>query len=364
MTFKEKFPDETTLVTAVDDALPAVVAQVQTVAGPLEANYKKSQRYSGSAAVCGVVGIFLTFAILSKELWMSVSGVYLVVPPLISATGLVCLAGAVYYWKQSRKLSNNFVSVVHNEVYMAALRILGLGDAQRILYTLGGAGSTTRQVDQAAIGFITEYLTSPERTALLNLLDHSELVTESRNKAMMGDMVSFTVNGKQVFVSELDLRNETGSGKNRKVKKIFHGYFVSCDLPAMRAGKTFVSTDGDRNGFGHRTFWNTRIVEKGVANVTLEWNEFENLLHVAATDQIEARIVLTPDVMHRLYDWWQSEKGNIRLSFIASRLYILFPSREVTLAASVTTISSEAIRSELLTITKPLIPILHLLEVV
>lgn len=363
MTFKETFPTEAALVTAVDDALGAVVAQVQTVAGPLEANYKKSQRYSSSAVVCGVVGILLTFAVLSKELWMSVSGVYLVVPPLISATGLLCLAGAVYCWKQSRKLSNNFVSVAHNEIYLAALRILGLDDAQRILYTLGGADKT-RQVDQAAIGFISEYLTSPERTALLALIDHSELVTESRNMAMMGDMVSFTVNGKQVFVSELDLRNETGSGKNRKVKKIFHGYFVSCDLPVLRSGKTFVSTDGDRNGFGHRTFWNTRVTDAGLSDVILEWNEFENLLHVASTDQIEARVVLTPDVMHRLYDWWQGEKGNIRLSFIASRLYILFPSREVTLAASVKTISPEAIRNELLVITKPLVPILHLLEVV
>ena len=94
MTFKETFPTEAALVTAVDDALGAVVAQVQTVAGPLEANYKKSQRYSSSAVVCGVVGILLTFAVLSKELWMSVSGVYLVVPPLISATGLLCLAGS------------------------------------------------------------------------------------------------------------------------------------------------------------------------------------------------------------------------------------------------------------------------------
>ena len=139
---------------------------------------------------------------------------------------------------------------------------------------------------------------------------------------------------------------------------------MSCDLPVLRSGKTFVSTDGDRNGFGHRTFWNTRVTDAGLSDVILEWNEFENLLHVASTDQIEARVVLTPDVMHRLYDWWQGEKGNIRLSFIASRLYILFPSREVTLAASVKTISPEAIRNELLVITKPLVPILHLLEVV
>ncbi len=363
MTFKEKFPNESALITAVDETLLNVVLRVQTEAGPLEANYKKSQLYINWAGICGFLGIFLLFAVLSKELWESVSGIYLVIPPLISLCGLIFCCVAVYFWKQSRKLSNNFMTVVHNVVYMAAMEILGVENGQRILFTIGGTDNL-HQVDQAALGLIGGYIPSPERTALLALIDHSELVTESRNRIKVGDMISFTIDGKQVFVSELDLKNETGSGKNRHVKNIFHGYFVSYDLPVMRSGKTFLSTDGDRDGFGHRTFWNTRITETGIADVTLEWNAFENLLHVAATDQVEARVVLTPDVMHYIYDWWQGEKGNIRLSFIESRLYILFPSKEVVLDAEVKTISSDAIRAELLGITKPLLPILHLLEVV
>ena len=94
----------------------------------------------------------------------------------------------------------------------------------------------------------------------------------------------------------------------------------------------------------------------------MEWNEFEALLHVAATNPTEARYILTTDFMVELHDWWQEHKGNIRLSFIASRMYILFPDKGIKLKDTVPSLDESALRAYILSIAKPLLHVLHLVE--
>jgi hypothetical protein len=204
---------------------------------------------------------------------------------------------------------------------------------------------------------------SPEKTQVLALLDHSELVTEERNTVAVDDMIAFTVAEKSVFVAELSISHVTEIGKHSQTKDIFRGYFVTYDLPTTLVGKTFVSTDGDRDGFGHRSFWSAHGTD-GAHDTLLEWNQFEKLLHVAATDPAEARYVLSPDFMSMLYDWWKDKKQNIRVSCIGTRLYVLFPSTELPMFTTLKKIEAEAICAEVLSITKPLLHILHLIEVI
>lgn len=159
----------------------------------------------------------------------------------------------------------------------------------------------------------------------------------------------------------MDIRNITGSGKNRQEKRIFKGYFVSYDLPHTLDAKTFVSTEGDDSGFGHVDFWNF-TKETLPEETLLEWAEFEDLLHVMTTDKIEARYILTPNFMSDLYDWWKQQKGNIRISFIKGKMYMLYPDAQVRIHDSVASIDEEEVKSYVLTVARPILHILHLIE--
>ena len=80
------------------------------------------------------------------------------------------------------------------------------------------------------------------------------------------------------------------------------------------------------------------------------------------TDKVEARYILTPNFMSDLYDWWKGQKGNIRISFIKDRMYLLFPDSQVRLNDTVSNIDETEVKQYMLTIARPLLHILHLIE--
>ena len=164
-----------------------------------------------------------------------------------------------------------------------------------------------------------------------------------------------------LFISELSVKLETGSGKNRSIKKIFTGYFVSFDLDRTLEGKTFVSAEGDETGFGHRSFF-TDIGKKGVQETKLEWNQFEDKLHVATDNETEARYVFTTDFMSDLYLWWEGRKSHIRISFIGNHMYMLFPDERVRFDSTIPRINEKEVKEYLLTIARPLLHVVHLAE--
>ena len=79
------------------------------------------------------------------------------------------------------------------------------------------------------------------------------------------------------------MKHATGSGKNRFTKNIFHGYIVGFGLKKELAGKTFISTEVDKQGFAGLACFGNKA-EGSAKETLLEWNEVENLLHVCATD--------------------------------------------------------------------------------
>ncbi len=164
-----------------------------------------------------------------------------------------------------------------------------------------------------------------------------------------------------MFLAELNLKHVTGSGKDRRVKKIFHGYFVSFPIGKVLQGKTFVSTEGDTRGFGHTSFW-SGFTAGEVKKTSLEWNEFEDLLHVATSNPTEARYILTPNFMIDLHDWWKEKKQNIRFSFLENRVYILFPDTKIQLGKTLETLGEHEVGEYLQSIAVPLLHVLHVIE--
>jgi hypothetical protein len=202
---------------------------------------------------------------------------------------------------------------------------------------------------------------SPERDNAMALLDHSELITEPRNRVTVDDMVTTSLNDQTVFLFELKVQHVTGSGKSRSTKHISHGYFVSFDLERALTDQTFISTEDDKNGFGHQSFFTTKKNE-GLEKTELEWNDFEELLPVVTNNPSEARYILTPDFMLDLHAWWSRKKQNIQFSFIDSKMYMLFPDKKIRKGKTVKRIDAEQMQSYLESISIPLLHVLHLVE--
>lgn len=193
------------------------------------------------------------------------------------------------------------------------------------------------------------------------LLQTSELITEPYNRFTVDDSWQLQFMEQPLEMFELSIQNVTGSGKNRQVKEIFTGYFVSYTIPTSVDGRTFISTDGDRGGYGHQSFWPFGK-QTGVQATELEWNQFEELLHVASDNPTEARYILTPDVMQDVYDWWAEKPQNIRISFIKNQVCILFPDTKMRLGRSVDTLNEGTVTAYMLLLARPMWHILCLLE--
>lgn len=367
MNFRQQYPDDASLTLKIDTVLPTIVDQVRQSAGPLEAAFLKARKDTERNSAYVFAGFLMASVMLIDEVrqlegvvtWLIIIGVTLL--------GLLFIYLGIRGFRKKKVLRDGmtptmlFRDTAHRVIFMQAMQVLGITDAVQMGVTPAALkGKTFLATTMGRYGTV---IPAPETESVKALLDHSELITEDRNTLHIDDMISFTVGTAPVFVAEMDVKHVTGSGKNKNTKFIFHGLFVCFDLKRACTGKTFVSTDGDRDGIGHQSFW-SRHIGGDVQETTLEWNEFEDLLHVATSDPVEARYILTPDFMHELYVWWKDKKANIRISFIGTRLYILCPSQEVSFFKTIEAISESEVRREVLAIARPLLPILHLLEII
>jgi len=372
MNSKQQFPDETTLRNHIQSNIDSFVQQTKTAVGPLEAQYKEKSKQQKQ----GIILIVLAFLVL-----------FVVMPALSSffeATAglaifswvflLSCLFGAgALGWLAWKKLQGTtaaiqaFHTALNNFLYPLAFEMFDL-KAIRTNQTIKQNKDPEKPANENFLAKLTSWAkaaqqsySSPEEDAVMALLDHSELITEPRNRVTIDDMVTATYKERTLAFSELSVKHVTGSGKNRQTKHIFHGYFVSFELERSLTGKTFVSTEGDKSGFAHQSFFTTKKNE-GLEQTELEWNDFEDLLHVVTNDPTEARYILTPDFMLDLHDWWLNQKQNIRLSFLDNKMYMLFPDTEIRIGKTVKQIDREQMQAYLESIGIPLLHALHLIE--
>ena len=103
--------------------------------------------------------------------------------------------------------------------------------------------------------------------------------------------------------------------------------------------------------------------ENQIKETKFEWNDFEELLHVATDNNREAREILTPQFMSDLHDWWKNqEKLNIRIAFVGNLMYMLFPDGQIRFEQTVSKVEPAELKEYMLTIAKPLLHVLHLVE--
>lgn len=149
------------------------------------------------------------------------------------------------------------------------------------------------------------------------------------------DLIEGTVGKTHVRLSEIhaQYRQETYDSRGRRYTHwvtIFRGLFISADFHKHFHGVTLVLPDTEQallGGFGQ---WLQSLSAKlGIQPgelVKLEDPEFERMFKVFSTDQIEARYILTPSLMQRIVEFRKKTNAPIRLSFVASRVFVAIPS--------------------------------------
>lgn len=98
-------------------------------------------------------------------------------------------------------------------------------------------------------------------------------------------------------------------------KNIFQGLFFAANFPKRLKGKTLVTTRNLKNNLKTKIQHQYNIVD-------LEDVEFNNIFLVSSNDQIEARYVLSTNLMSKLVDFHKKVKKPLKISFIEDKIYI------------------------------------------
>ena len=164
--------------------------------GHLETQYVWFRNLSNFAIVCLVVGGILIsgsdegsiVGLIGQSLSLSFGWL-----AIIYLCGWFLIFFSIFIWYRWYKINKEFNRLLNPIVFKKAFSVLGFA----------GQHMTEESL--------------PIGTSVVELLDHSELITERRNRYQIDDMVSSESQGRSLFVAELDVKNVTGSGKNKSV---------------------------------------------------------------------------------------------------------------------------------------------------
>ena len=148
------------------------------------------------------------------------------------------------------------------------------------------------------------------------------------------DYIEGVIDKTDIRLSELhtEYRQVTYDSKGRRREHwvtIFRGLFISADFHKHFHGVTLVLPDTEQSWLGGFGQWLQSISAK-LGNqpgelVKMEDPEFERLFKVFSTDQVEARYILTPNMIRRIVEFRKKTDSPIRLSFVASRVFVAIP---------------------------------------
>ncbi|MCX7925058.1 MAG: DUF3137 domain-containing protein [Fimbriimonadales bacterium] len=170
-----------------------------------------------------------------------------------------------------------------------------------------------------------------EREYELSMLFHN---SPSPDRYRGEDLIQGVIDKTDIRLSELhtEYKQVTYDSKGRRQEHwvtIFRGLFISADFHKHFQGVTLVLPDTEQSWLGGFGQWlqslSAKLGNQPGELVKMEDPEFEKLFKVFSTDQIEARYILTPNLIRRIVDFRAKTKSPIRLSFIASRVFVAIP---------------------------------------
>jgi hypothetical protein len=213
----------------------------------------------------------------------------------------------------------------------------------------------------ACLGYLVTY--SHEDTNNIEakmILKESKLLTETYDTVRLDDV--YVIGKEKVRVRELAVTNEESYGKSRSTVFVFKGLLIVATLEKSLDGSTFISTEGDKNGFAHKDFMSSLFDNNKIKETQLEWNEFERDLHVATDNEVEARYILNPAIMESLHRGWRLSRENIRIVFKGDKMYMLLPNDKVIFNNSTISLDAKELNKYAFSVIEPLWRTLTLVE--
>lgn len=141
-------------------------------------------------------------------------------------------------------------------------------------------------------------------------------------------ITSFTTD--DTFVSETmpleaaEITAVRGSGKNRQT--IFRGLMFKFDITKTLSGETYIRNEkGSAFSIPMGSGGKFSFSSTAPKTTMLEWNDFEKILDVQTTNEVEAREILDPQFMNVLYEWWITHKRAVRIGFKDHHFYLAAP---------------------------------------
>jgi Protein of unknown function (DUF3137) len=374
MSIKDSIKDHAALETVIDYKIAAITATTKKEVGKLEQDYARFRRYQriGFLLVAAAFLLPNSAVFVLEVLFVNLTNFWstIISIAVFVVSSMLCSYFGFKFIMSGSEVIRQFHAKVDTILFGAIFSLFGV-NGELIEHTVvvdkkpvDGTGNKVAELIDILRAHFRSLRESPESEQVLVSLTTSELITEPFNTTHIDNVFAVDVADKRVMISELHLEHITGSGRNRNVKQVFKGYFVALPLKKALSGKTFVSTDGDTHGFAHRTYWSTLLeAENTVKETKFEWNDFEELLHVATDNNREAREILTPEFMSDLYDWWKNHGNlNIRIAFVGNLMYMLFPDAQIRFEQTVSKVESQELKEYMLTIARPLLHVLHLVE--
>lgn len=374
MSIKDSIKDEAGLETVVEYKIAAITAATRREVGKLEEDYAKFRRYQriGFLLIAAAFLLPNSAVFVLEVLFVNLTNFWstIISISVFLASLMLCSYFGFRFVMSGSEVIRQFHAKVDTILFGAVFSLFGV-KGELIEHTVvvdrkpvDGTGGKISELIDILRGHFRSLRESPESEQVLASLTASELITEPYNTTHIDNVFAVDVSDRRVMVSELHLEHITNSGRSRQVKQVFKGYFVALPLKKALTGKTFISTEGDTHGFAHRTYWSTLLeTETKIKETKFEWNDFEALLHVATDNNREAREILTPEFMSGLYDWWKNhDKLNIRIAFSGNLMYMLFPDSQIRFEQTVSKVEVNELKEYILTIARPLLHVLHLVE--
>ncbi len=138
------------------------------------------------------------------------------------------------------------------------------------------------------------------------------------------DFTIGTIDKTQIQFSDIHAKKKYKDSKGRtKYSTIFQGLFIAADFNKNFYGTTLVLPDFAQNSFGDLigSWLQSKNSSKGEL-VKMDSVDFEKEFVVYSDDQIEARYILTQNLMELILNFKKKSKNDIYISFTKNKLHI------------------------------------------
>ena len=151
----------------------------------------------------------------------------------------------------------------------------------------------------------------------------SKLFTRGYDRYKGDDYVKGKLGATQIEFSELHTQYETKDKDGKSSwHTIFRGIFFIADFNKNFKGETFVQPDLAEKMFGFMGSSLQKINKSKGDLVKMENEAFEKEFVVYASDQVEARYILSTKLLQRIIDFKNKMGAKMHVSFINSKMYI------------------------------------------